>query len=146
MINREALNRILARKIKHFLSEIRIFHKQKSLGKSSRFSFMNCWMWDGLIPGRQPGHVFSSLPQLSEKDFQEFSFPSSYRKIPSLRVLRTLDGEKQEGAVVSDILPVFSGKGKGGCFLGSMSPVESQTIEFDHPQIFIPVDRKHSCY
>ena len=26
--------------------------------------------------GRQPGHVLSSLHRLSEKDFQEFSFPS----------------------------------------------------------------------
>ena len=47
-------------------------------------------------------------------------------------------------AVACDILPVFLEEGKGGSFLGSMSPVEGQTIEFDHPQIFIPVDREHS--
>lgn len=63
-----------------------------------------------------------------------------------IRVPCALDVEKQEGPVVSDILPVFSGEREGGCFPGSMSPVEGQTIEFDHPQIFIPVDRKHSCY
>ena len=58
--------------------------------------------------GRQPGHVLSSLPQLSEKDFQEISFPI----VPSKDFLQTgvpyVECRKTEKAVACDILPVFS--------------------------------------
>ena len=53
---------------------------------------------------------------------------------------------KQGSSVASDILRVFSDEGNGGCFLCSMPPIEGQTIEFDHPQVFIPVDREHARY